>query len=611
MSKKLASIKKKEVKRIRARTRSPVLSCSPPLSLPKTWLYKVVFAERFSLLLVFVLVLSFTLQGIHQAFAEEVVIDIPTESTAEGTGEADLGDIDSAPLSDNTPSDNVLVISEQESENGSEVTEGEEGLGMVEDGESIVATDNNQRELTNDALLSSAEEVVVGDQIQPTVDSGGNFVLYEEEEMSSQNVVGDDNSTTTSEGEGVGGVSTEETETVSEEVSLGVNDGDLLDSGDSSSSSDPDLDNIILSPTPSSSPATTTASSTEDSPEFVAVVNNDSEYNFNANECTRLASGSFYCQEPVTEIVKDGLYALPDADGDLEIYLIKDGVEMQVTSNTVEDAAPYYDQNTDTIVFHRLVEDRYQIFSYSIETGEETQITNGASNNMEPTRQGNYIVWQTWGVNSWDIMLWHDGNKQKITDTVAHDVAPYVHGSLVVWNRHSPSGEKTIEMYDLTNKTYVSINDPEGMSVANPRMVFVYDSLYPNGDIVTKGYDVIKKEFIQLDTLPRPLPEDIPESESTGETRALIQNKPSLKSDEVINELVGGNSAPPEPSLEETATTSTSVVSTSTNLTLDLSLGSTTEQFVSTTVTTDFDLVIPSFSENNISEASTTLNSEQ
>ena len=263
----------------------------------------------------------------------------------------------------------------------------------------------------------------------------------------------------------------------------------------------------------------------------VNITESDSEFSFNRNECTQLATGSFYCHQPQENVLDDALFAAPDEDGDLEIFLVRGGVQTKVTNNEMDDASPYFDQNTDTLVWHRLIEDRYQIMELDIDSGEEQQLTRTSDNNMEPTRQGKYTVWQRWVDGGWNIILSDGVSEKQLTKTISHNIAPYVHGSLVVWNRYSTTNDKTIEMYDIDSETYVSVDDPDGMSVSNPRMVFVYDSLHPNGDIVTKGYDILARKFIDLDTLPRDLPEELPSSDSTGETRALIQSKPSLKSD--------------------------------------------------------------------------------
>lgn len=320
--------------------------------------------------------------------------------------------------------------------------------------------------------------------------------------------------------------------------------------------------------------------------EAVSYTKSDSLFSFNKDECTKLASGSFYCYQSQENTLDDALFSAPDADGDLEIFLVRGGIETQVTNNTMDDAAPYFDRNTGTLVWHRLIDDRFQIISFDIDSREETQLTRTAENNMEPNRQGDYTVWQRWVDGGWNIIL-HDGESEKqITKTTSHNIAPYVHGSLVVWNRYGSTNERTIEMYDIQSQSYVSVEDPDGMSVSNPRMVFVYDSLHPNGDIVTRGFDVLAREFIDLDTMPRDLPDEIPASDSTGETRALIQSKPSLKSDT-------------KESFGDLGTTSTSLLPTmptSTEaLTLDLTIPNiavTSNQNTATSSSVQADLVI-------------------
>jgi hypothetical protein len=327
--------------------------------------------------------------------------------------------------------------------------------------------------------------------------------------------------------------------------------------------------------------------------ETISFTESDSMFTFNKDECTQLATGSFYCLQPQANVLKDALFSAPDADGDLEIYLVRAGEQVQVTNNKMDDAAPYFDSNTGTIVWHRLIEDRFQIISYNIETGGEYQVTDTSGNNMEPTRQGKYTVWQRWIDGGWNIILLEGNKETQITSTADNNVAPYVHGNLIVWNKHSLAGEKTIEMYDIDSKTYVSVDDPDGMSVSNPRMVFVYDSLHPNGDIVTKGYDVMSRKFIELDTLPRELPEELPEAESTGETRALIQSKPSVKSEGVVS---GNSSTTPTPVTPAASSTVPATISTSTlpveTMTIDMNIPAVQTEATSTPSIENFDIVI-------------------
>lgn len=499
------------------------ISKSPPMSVTgdfvfanqNLFLYKLVYGSTVSIGMVFLLLLSFFVQGVEKIYADE----LPTEVASEAS---EVIDTSLSEVITQTTETDALSVS-------SEITQ------------EVVTQEDIPTEESN-----PSEETEVADELNETSTSTDEGEVNEDEETSEVTTPKDDESPE---------VSAEDDSTIAS--STEESEGGVIDI----------TENVTF--------------------EAVSVTQSDSEFSFNKDECTQLATGSFYCRQPQTNTLNDALFSAPDEDGDLEIFLVRGGVETQVTSNTMDDASPYFDQNTNTLVWHRLMDDRFQVISFDIESEQETQLTRTAENNMEPTRQGKYTVWQRWVDGGWNIVLFDGESETQITKTTSHNIAPYIHGSLVVWNRYTGTNEKTIEMYDIGSGTYVSVEDPDGMSVSNPRMVFVYDSLHPNGDIVTKGYDVLARKFIDLDTLPRDLPEDLPASDSTGETRALIQSKPSLKSDT-------------EESLEGIATTSPGLLpgaTTTEALTLDL-----TEPVVSLPVepvpiTTNFDLIIEPYIE--------------
>ena len=232
---------------------------------------------------------------------------------------------------------------------------------------------------------------------------------------------------------------------------------------------------------------TTAADATEPTPLSV-VVEREQEYAFSREECTRIADGSFYCQDVSTASSgRDELVALRDAGGDLEIYLVRDGNRQQLTHNRVDDASPHYDARSETIVWHRLVNDRYQIMSYDLETGEETQLTETSVNDMEPARHGNRTVWQRWVVDNWEIMLREGDTTVQLTESPGHDIDPQVRGELVIWNGRSEGGTQRLMVYDASTGEITTLNDTTGVSVGNPRFVMMYEAMYENGDVVTKG----------------------------------------------------------------------------------------------------------------------------
>lgn len=272
---------------------------------------------------------------------------------------------------------------------------------------------------------------------------------------------------------------------------------------------------------------------------LVSFVESDTHLSFSQNECTMIEDGSFYCQKasPISQL-SDGLFAAPDVDGDLEIFLVRNGSRTQITNNLVDDASPYYDSFSNTIVWHRLIDDRYQIVSYDVVEATETVITDTDVNNMEPTRHGKYLVWQRWIDNNWEIILYDGVTEQRLTQSAEHDIAPHIRGSLVIWNTRTPDGIHKLQTYDIAQRTYTEISDTTGISVSNPRMIVMYDEVHQNGDVVTKGYDLISGEIVPLTALPKEIPDEIPSSDSTGETRALITSvtAPKPSDDEIEND---------------------------------------------------------------------------
>jgi hypothetical protein len=421
-------------------------------------LYRYVYTSTFSLVSVFVLLLSLLLQGFHVAEASEI---------------------------DGSENVNVDIVNEESSVNT--VTENENSSENIIDDIKDIESDAKTNSVVEDL---PKYEIEVKDEVVSDTDN----TIIENSNASVEEIT---------------------TELVDETIATNTNEYE--------DKKTPEVDTEI-----SVNNEEVTSSSATTTHESISVVESDSSLNFDKDECTKLEDGSFYCHEVKENQLKDALFSAPDQDGDLEVFLVRDGKQAQITHNNTDDASPYFDQQSNTLVWQRLIDDRFQIISYSLETGEEMQITDGSVNNMEPTRQGQYTVWQRWVNDSWNIVL-YDGNLEtQITNDDSHNLAPHIQGALVIWNKHNKSGEKTIEMYNIESKSYVTVNDPDGLTVDNPRMVLVYDSLHPNGDIVTKGFDIFTGEFIELDTLPKPLP-DIPDSESTTEIRALIQPKPEIK----------------------------------------------------------------------------------
>lgn len=319
----------------------------------------------------------------------------------------------------------------------------------------------------------------------------------------------------------------------------------------------------------------------------LVVDHNSSAYEFDTKECASVGDGAFYCSstQDNAEFIQDGVFAAPDSDGDLEIFIRLNGEENKITSNTVDDGAPYYDALSERIVWHTNYNDRYQIISYDMETAEETKLTSASYNNMEPVAYGDITLWQAWVNNNWEIMMYDGEQVFQLTNNELHDVSPHMRSGYIVWQTQFAEGWQ-VAVYDQETNHIEYVESEGGAKIENPRFVLVYDSTNEAGDIQTVGYDFDNKQSFTLNSIPAQLPDELPEPDQTGETRALIQNKHSVKGIEIEDQepVPTGNNAS-----STTATSSENGIPT-----LDLTAASTTvASSTSAIVPNASELVIP------------------
>lgn len=269
----------------------------------------------------------------------------------------------------------------------------------------------------------------------------------------------------------------------------------------------------------------------------VFVENDTSAFKFEKNECVVTGgdaeNGTFFCtksKEKPLQVRADGVYAALDEEGDKEIYSEKDGEVTAITNNHLNDDAPQYDETSNTIVWHRDIDGRYQIVVFDVETGEEKQLTFDRYNNMQPGRYADTIVWQGWVGEDWEIFALTDDELTMITDNATQDIDPSINGTHIVWQAFEENAWK-MKVYDIRTKHIETIEDADGGSIENPRFVLVYDTKFESGDIETRGYDIKTGAVVPLSATPAPLPEKIPEPDQTGEDRALVspQTQPKTK----------------------------------------------------------------------------------
>lgn len=528
-------------------------------------LYQVVYGTRLSLWVVFLLMVSFCLQPLR-VDASEVVEDtsaLPPQITDDLIDRID--DADPEPLPDTEIESALLSVTPSEEAREEEVT-------LPSATDSIASSTEMDGSSSGSSPYSIESETDTSSSTPSTNESGSSTTpVIPSEPIDTSQPPNDDTGTTT--------VPTDPTSPIP--------------SGD--------LDVVAATSTPSATTTEPTATTSEIVLPYVTV-ESDQVVQFDKTDCVSVADGSYYCREreSVPATAADGLFSLPDATGDLEIFLQRDGKLRQLTNNQVDDASPQYDAMSDTMVWHRLVNDRYQIIVYDLASAEEFQLTDTASNNMEPFRSDKYIVWQHWSNNAWQIML-YDGEKiELLTDTTEHNIAPNIRNGLVVWHRVTGNNEQTIEVYDIMAGSYFTINDTDvGGEVSNPRMVLVFESTLPSGDVVTKGFDLVTGEVTTFSQTPTELPSKIPEPDATGEVRALIQNKQITEDDDVVD-------TDPIPGVPPPDTASSTTQNGSATPGLDLDLRS-AEQVVSTTT---IDVAIPDVVVRPFSEVATTTSAE-
>lgn len=366
----------------------------------------------------------------------------------------------------------------------------------------------------------------------PAIDNA----VLDKEEVPEEVVV--ETSTDTSDGEAaLENVDTDET---ADTLPVVPSDFEQQDASDNNSSDEPDVateeaesgeDTEVVAEAEEESEGT---QETPAEPHVVVadtVTNDENRYSFSKDECTQVGDGSFYCAaraEVPEPAHTDRVFAAADASGDKEIYIERDGEVVQFTHNDDDDDAPQYDDHSDSMVWQRLIDGRYQIITYSFDEGEEVQLTHESYNSMEPARSGEATVWQAWIDNNWEIMLLENGNLTRLTVNTEPDIAPDINRNYIVW-QSEVHGVWQANVYDRATGDIETIANTDGYSVENARFVLVYDTKHENGDIETRGYDLKNKEVVPLTATPAPVPSELPDPDETGEKRALLQSGSQLK----------------------------------------------------------------------------------
>lgn len=602
------------------------------------FIYAVVFSSRFSVWLIFVLFTSFIIQPIHQAYANEAAADVMAEEVVSPTEEV-------RPQEETVPTETIEDVEEQpETDTDTTIIEEDkivdETIAPTEElveieSENLVSNEEQSAEISNndidpevsidpifvedpapdnaDETASSSEETAVDseqassssesnididDSIASTSDTGSNSPIDDAEVDSSGSTI--DDSDVVADPDTEIGV---QDEVIQEEETSNDNSSS---SGDSSSSSSDDQSS-------DSSSADVTSQVIEIEPAQEAVskiesfVNDDNFYQFSKDSCVAVGEGAYHCSANDGTVIdsQSVVYSDIGESGYSEIFIrTANGDIQQLTDNKFDDTSPHYDPESKRVTWQRMIDGRYQIILYDIEEAEETQLTYSRTNSMEPSVSNAGVVWQAWDNNDWEIMFYDGTYTDQLTDNDTQDVAPVLEDEYIIWTIIGPDSQLA-QVYSLKTKEIVTISNYEGGSIINPRFVLVYDTQFDNGDVVTQGFDPETGFSAPIAAKPAEAPLEIPETDSTGETRALIQNKSSSKQTVVVQ--LGdagdgtGSSSPDVNSegeiildLNKVSTTSDQIIS-SNELEVDLEsletiTPTTTEDFIELT---EYDLILP------------------
>ncbi len=331
-----------------------------------------------------------------------------------------------------------------------------------------------------------------------------------------------------------------------------------------------------------------------------SLINDDNFYQFSKQSCVAVGAGAYHCTNKEASDVdtQSVVYSGPGADGSLEIYLkTTRGNVKQITDNNYDDSSPHYDPESMRVVYQRLIDGRYQVVLFDIMEEKETQLTFSKTNNMEPKVSDAGIVWQAWDGNDWEIMLFDGSYTEQLTENSVEDVAPVIQDGYVLWNVLG-GDEQQARVYSLDTKETTSIQGYEGGSIVNPRFVLVYDTEYENGDVVTQSFDPSTGLSEPIAAKPASDPVNIPDTDPTGEIRALITGGKAQKDEKEMADIDAGDGGDGGP------------LATSTPGTLDLTAPGDSIDMSTVTATpttsgysfelTEYDLVIP---QNALEEA--------
>jgi len=136
---------------------------------------------------------------------------------------------------------------------------------------------------------------------------------------------------------------------------------------------------------------------------------------------------------------------------------------IQVTSNSCEDSMPRITGNY--VVWQGYVNNNWEIFLYNIDTKATFRITNNSYNDVSPRTDGNYVVWLGASNEGSEIFLYDiakGGSPTHITIDTNVDCPPRIADGRVVWASHQVTNSVEpgqINLYDIATGHTLQLGD--------------------------------------------------------------------------------------------------------------------------------------------------------
>lgn len=243
---------------------------------------------------------------------------------------------------------------------------------------------------------------------------------------------------------------------------------------------------------------------------------------FKDNECIPTDDGGYYCVASklgigasTTEAATSRVYAQAGENDDKEIYYEDANGKTQITTNEYDDDSPSYDENSSIILWHALINGRYQIMFYDKSPAGIgfRQLTDTEYNNTNPYISGKSAVWQGWVNNNWEIFYVKDVTApsleiRQITSTVENDMFPHLSEKFITWQSFF---EDTwhVFVYDMETGETSQITKTADGKYENPRFALLFEKRDENGEVKTIGYDIASGQEIPIshggNSAPAPL----------------------------------------------------------------------------------------------------------